>query len=245
MRKTVLAVCLISLLCLMTFSVSAENDFSVSASAASGSGSVVVDISISNNPGIAAAGFLIGYDPAVLVLEKVEATDLVSGGVLTVRTDLNPVPVDWASANNITGNGTAFKAYFRIIGGNVGDRFDITLSEFAASGYFVRREDDGTLKNIAAVLSGGSVTVTETPVTSDITTEPPAVTTEAPAVTTEAPVVTTEAPAVTTEIPAVTTGSEQSSSADSGDTSNTFLIIGAAAILVVVVILILKKHGKR
>jgi len=135
----------------------------LSAGTATGNpGSVVsVPVSIEKNPGFAIFSFAIGYDKTALTLTGATAAPMMTGGTLSVSSDL----VNWNAAQNTTGDGTLFYLNFKVAEGAALGNYPITVGLKSGSAWYFRDQNNNA-REIS--FTGGELTVEEAPRLFDI-----------------------------------------------------------------------------
>lgn len=151
------ALMMLTLPCLTAFAADTI-DIIVSSAAATAGEDVQITVTVENNPGICALGFVIPYDKDGLTLVSAEYTDLFGEITQNIYNDGKALYFNIAKADNVYANGIIAKLTF-----HVNDSFDtsytLTPSLRAENGFILHANADHSLTDVTLKVGAGTLTV--------------------------------------------------------------------------------------
>lgn len=117
-----------------------------------------ITVSVENNPGVCALGFVIPYDSDGLTLVNAEYTGLFGEITQNIYNDGKALYFNIAKADNVYANGIIARLTFHV-NDSFDTRYTLTPSLRAESGFILRANADYSLEDVSLRVSAGSVNV--------------------------------------------------------------------------------------
>lgn len=151
------AVITLSLPCFTVFAAESISVVVSSVSATAGE-DVEITVSVQNNPGVCALGFVIPYDSDGLSLISAEYTELFGNVTEKIYNDGKAIYFNIARADNVYANGVIATLKFHI-NDSFDTKYTLTPSVRAESGFVLRANADYSLEDVELLVSAGTVSV--------------------------------------------------------------------------------------